>query len=342
MERAAADFNLHPCGLPFLTTPPPSSLLFPSLFFHKKVLRLGRTASPVQLQGGRHGICHFLPRQRPGRRPPGPGGGRQEVSAGGREGGRGGRTLYVFKNSGKKCTLIVIATNPQAPCCRRGPGRFPLRVRQPAAGTSPLRPRFLPSLPPSHPSTLPSLPPYPQETATKVVGLVDRFKLLLPLPLRLDRNHGSESLEVGREGRREGGREGGRERYGFSGPIVERGSMNRRNSPSSLYTSYPTSRLSLCLCAPAHPSSPHFWTTPTRTQTYPECDCLPRLPRASSQETAAQGKSPGQRQGQGQGQGEEGRKGGRRGRASKLCRLHLLCCAGRPLVVRSSICFSSY
>ncbi|GAB5035155.1 Hypothetical protein NocV09_02400310 [Nannochloropsis oceanica] len=34
-----------------------------------------------------------------------------------------------------------------------------------------------------------------QDIATKVVTLVDRFKLSLPVPLRLDRNHGSESLE---------------------------------------------------------------------------------------------------------------------------------------------------
>jgi hypothetical protein len=193
-------------------------------------------------------------------------------------------------------------------------------------------PSSLPSLPPTissfHPSFPPSLPPGDSHQGGGAGGSLQVVVALAASsrPEPWERELG------GREGGEEGGRDGGRE-----GEVrIFRSNCGER------YTSYPTSRLFLCLCAPAHPSSPHFWTTPTRTQTYPECDCLPRLPRASSQETAAQGKSPGQRQGQGQGQGEEGRKGGRRGRASKLRRLHLLCCAGRPLVVRSSICFSSY
>lgn len=35
-----------------------------------------------------------------------------------------------------------------------------------------------------------------QEAATRAAALVDRLRLALPAPLRIDRNHGSESLEV--------------------------------------------------------------------------------------------------------------------------------------------------
>jgi len=76
-----------------------------------------------------------------------------------------------------------------------------------------LQVRFFTSSPSLHslhlnPNPSPSFAPsLIQDIATKVVTLVDRFKLSLPVPLRLDRNHGSESLEVGESGR-EAGREG--------------------------------------------------------------------------------------------------------------------------------------
>ena len=202
-ERARRGKEERAAVILLLPNRPPLPHLLPLV--PTQVLRPRRAAPSVQLQRRRHGLRHLLPRQRPGSRPPGPGCRGQEVSVGGREGRwRKGRTRrvyteYLFPYTYRHRAAAEALDASLCECDNR------LQVR--LCSPPPLPPFLLFLLltqPPSPPSLSPSLP---QETATKVVALVDRFKLSLPFPLRLDRNHGSESLEVG-EGGSEGGRDG--------------------------------------------------------------------------------------------------------------------------------------